>query len=187
MPGAGEQVFAFQHQQLPFGEQRFVSIKLFQIAAACHIAVLLEVVCIAGSQSSSSAAGRRRLPVLPAMPAGMEHLRQRSLRIHQHDHPGVRQQLANAGGRVGMKEIEGCDVPSPLAVPGFVVVGGIPTWWLFGMQAEVVHLFAGRQVYLRVLLQQFLQAGGTAFLGAKAEEMWQAQAPPGPTELFGGA
>jgi len=109
------------------------------------------------------------------MPAGMEHLRQRSLyRIpQQHDHPGVRQQLANAGGRVGMKEIEGCDVPSPLAVPGFVVVGGIPTWWVFGMQAEVVHLFARRQVDLSVLLQKFLQAGGTAFLGAKAEEMGQ--------------
>ena len=73
---------------------------------------------------------------------------------------------------------KGCDVPSPLAVPGFVVVGGIPTRWVFGMQAEVVHLFAGRQVDLSVLLQKFLQAGGTPFLGAKPEKVGQALAGP---------
>ena len=86
-----------------------------------------------------------------------------------------------------MKQIERCDVSSPLVPLGFVVVGGIPTWWLFGMQAEVVHLLAGRQVDPRVLLKQFLQAGGAAFLGAKAEEVRQTQPPPGPSRLFEGA
>jgi hypothetical protein len=51
-----------------------------------------------------------------------------------------------------MEQIKGCDVPSLLTRPGFVVVGGIPTRWLLGMQAEVVHLLAGRQVDPRVLL-----------------------------------
>ena len=42
------------------------------------------------------------------------------------------------------------------------------------MQAEVVHLLAGRQVDPRVLLQKSLQAGGAAFLRSEAEEMGQA-------------
>ena len=42
------------------------------------------------------------------------------------------------------------------------------------MQAEVVHLLAGRQVDTRVFLQQSLQAGGASFLRTKAEEMGQA-------------
>ena len=89
------------------------------------------------------------------MPPGMENLRHGSFHWipQQHDQSCARRQRANAGGYVGMKERKGGDVSSPLTLPVFLVLGKIPTYWLLGVQAEVVHLLAGRQLDLRVLLQ----------------------------------
>ena len=80
----------------------------------------------------------------------------------------------DAGGCFGMKQIKGGDVAPTLAALGVAVVIGVPARGFFGMQAEVVHLLAGRQVDARVLLQQLVQARGAPLLGAYPEEMGQA-------------
>ena len=179
-----EQVFSFQHQQLAAGEDRLIAIQLLQIAAAGHVAVLRNTEGITAGQPLEF--GRQSIGHLQrfeAMAAGMEHLREGPLqRVEQHDQVALGSKVRMFGG-LRMEEVVRRDIAKPLSSPGLAVMGRIPTGGLLSMEAEVRPPCRAADTP-RVLLQQFVQAGGAAF-GCRGREMGQAPAPSEPSESFG--
>ena len=107
------------------------------------------------------------------MALGMEVLRQGSFHgiAEQSDEADSGEQGMYAFRSLGMEEVKGGDVSSLLSPASVLVMRGVPAWGFIGMQAEVVHLFAWRQIHPWMLFQQFLQAGGSPFLSAENQEM----------------
>ena len=77
----------------------------------------------------------------------------------------------DAARHVGMEQIRGRDLFAGLVRFGVREVVSVPAFSCVVVLIKEMNFLAGRQINVRVLLQQAMQRGCSTFLGAEAKEV----------------